>query len=298
MATTCVLGHAWNEGLVLCPRCGFGRRNLPEQAGLAQPQAATAQASVPAQAVAYAQTPVATAPVAQRVAATVPAMATVGGPPTEQILSPDGQWAWNGLSWVPAIPPPPAPLVDETSVLPAVPEMGDAVPPRGGRRRAPRGRVREPRDRAPHRVDPRLLLGGLLVVAALVAGDLALGLPPLGHPATAAPTVVVHHPSPVAVRDAAAKRTLVSGAKAETAYRAKSGLYSSRPRDLRTAGMPAVAAPAVFSAAAHHGTGFCLVAGAAASGTHFFLYDSVQGGLQRTVYPTAAAAAKGCSQTG
>lgn len=295
MATTCVLGHAWSEGMVLCPRCGFGRRNLSEPgAGLAQPQAAAAQANMPARSVAYAQ-----APIAERVTATVPAMATVGGPPAEQILSPDGQWAWNGLSWVPAAPPPPpAPRVDEASVLPTVPERGDGVRPRGGRRRAPRGRVREPRDRTPHRVDPRLLLGGALVVAALVGGDLALGLPPLAHQATAAPPVVVHHPSPVAVRDAAAKRELISGAKAETAYRAKTGLYTSSAMDLQTAGMPAVAAPVVFSAVGHRGTGFCLVAGAAASGTHFFLYDSVKGGVQPTTYPTATAAAKGCSQTG
>lgn len=282
MATTCVLGHAWSEGTVLCPTCGFGRRNLPDAEA---PQPVRARHAAPAhQTVAAAVA----APLVQPTAAAVPAMATVGAPAPAQpelILSPDGQWAWNGLSWVPAIPPPPS--ADETAELAPVPDAGVDVAPRGGHRRAP----------SEHRVDPRLLFGGVLLVAALVAGDLALGLPPLGHQATAAPPpVVAHHPSPAAAHDAAARASLASGAKAEAVYRAKSGLYTSTAADLQTAGMPAVVAPTSFSAVGHHGTGFCLVAGA--TGNRFFLYDSVKGGVQPTVYPSHAAAAKGCSQTG
>jgi hypothetical protein len=291
MATTCVLGHPWSDGMVLCPACGFGRRNINQADPIAAPLAAEAQTSVQA------------APVLVSAGA-VGGGGIGGGPGTEQVLSPDGEWAWDGAAWVPAVAPE---ALAHAPVLPEVPVQGglsdDAPPPH--RRRGRRDRkdaatapVDASERAAAHKSQQTRLLIGLVVLAVVVAGDIFLHLPPLGHKSSSspAPAVVVHHPTGLAAHDAFAKQVLREGAAAETAYRAKSGLYTDSVAVLRAHGMPPVTAPAAFLAAGHHGTGFCLASTSAITSHRWFLYDSVKGGVQPTAFATAAGALAGCSQ--
>ncbi len=71
---TCVLGHAWQDGRVLCPVCGFGRRVTPVD-GEAEAVTVTAVVAMPA---------------------------ARAGEVTSATVSPDGHWAWDGDEWVPA----------------------------------------------------------------------------------------------------------------------------------------------------------------------------------------------------
>jgi hypothetical protein len=71
---TCVLGHAWQGGRVLCPVCGFGRRVTPAD-GEAEQVTVTAVVAMPA---------------------------ARAGEVTSNTVSPDGKWAWDGDEWVPA----------------------------------------------------------------------------------------------------------------------------------------------------------------------------------------------------
>jgi hypothetical protein len=303
MAETCVLGHAWTPGRVLCAVCGFGPRAV--QPGQTTPVAQAEVVAAPELAVAGAartgrslQLDEPAAYLAPAAEPDVPAM----------VLSPDGQWAWDGTQWIPAPQQPePAPQAD------LLPEPTT----RRGRRSRRRGKdvpaaaTTEPTgvadlatapdhaSRTARRADPKLLILLVLVLAIAAAADLALKLPPLGHKtASASSAPIVSAAATIAHQDAFATDILRGGALSEKAYRAKSGLYTSSVAQLVRTGMPPVAAPAVFAAQAHHGTGFCLVSGAEVTGRRFFLYDSVLGGVRPTVFATEAAALQGCSQQG
>ncbi len=102
MTTTCVLGHGWNEGWVLCPTCGFGKRNLP---GAHEPVAELARTlkQTIREPVLVGTTPAA-GPSSDGPSSDGPPQ-----PVADRILSPDGYWAWDGAEWVPADQPPAAP---------------------------------------------------------------------------------------------------------------------------------------------------------------------------------------------
>ncbi len=290
MAETCVLGHAWTPGRVLCAVCGFGPRAI--QPGQGAPAERVEVAAEPELAVAGFSTRTARGQQHDLPTAVASLPAEPAAP--ELVLSPDGQWAWDGTQWVPA------------PVQPEAAPQADLLPEPTPRRSRRRGRAKDAapvvavpsHERSARRTaDPKLLILLVLVLAIAAAADFALKLPPLGHKtSTTSSAPVVSAAATVAHQDAFAKGVLRGGAAAEKTYRAKSGLYTSSVAVLDKAGMPKVTTPAVFAAQAHHGTGFCLVSGAQARGHRFFLYDSVRGGVRPTVFATEAAALRGCSQ--
>lgn len=309
MTTTCVLGHAWNEGAVLCPTCGFGRR-------------VGAAAAIPTQAA---------APITEQVAVSVgvgagyadgyaggAAQSAYSEPQAtaDLVLSPDGQWAWDGMSWIPATMLTPQPEPQPAAEPVPTPDL-TPTPVRSRRiGRATTGRVKTRAARAPkdaqesnavkepgaHRVDPKLLLGGVLAVAAMVGADLLLHLPPLGHATTAAaaaPIVKGHPRGPVrtgAQPDAATLRSdLRNAATVEKTFLTANGVYSTNPVQLTKDGFRHTGTDRILVAAAG-AAGYCLVdTQVGATPTTWYAYDSQRGGLQPRTFATEAAAVGSCA---
>lgn len=285
MAETCVLGHAWTQGRVLCPVCGFGPRAVP--AGATTQVAPTAQ-SAPLQRVA------APVPVAQAVSV------SVGGGAPERVLSPDGQWAWDGTQWQPTqvAAPPVAPAAASvtgsvttsvtTSVTESVTESVTAPVT------APPAAERASHAASGRRVDPRLLLMLVVVIAAAAAADFFLKLPPLGHKSAAAPAVVVVHHSATSGRpgraSAAVDGDLARVAAAEARVYGAAHTFTADAAVLRRAGATETAGDHVLVAA--KGLGYCAVVGT--PGSWYALNSHFAGILGTVVYATPAAAEATC----
>lgn len=254
--TTCVLGHPWNDGQVLCPSCGFGPRAAR----------AAGERGLP-----------------------VPSAPAAGGTRVldDRPRSDDGYWVWNGTAWEP-VAAQLAPLVPAQA--PSREPTGPSAP---GPRRALGLRRPTPKVLAAAAAAAVLVVvaGGGAYALGLFGGSASTPAPVVsGHPRNAAAPVV--QGGPLTAADVQVRAYVGRYAAAEATWRAAHSTYSDQ---LTVANKPAQQAfSAVVSGAGTTAVSYCVIDTAGSAGAHWFVASSRHGGLLSTAYATSAAASKAC----